>query len=175
MGFDQLCGPNNNTAFFGKYTVIGAKIRIDLMGLSNNNSILLLHKGANFPGLTDGLEKILEQGNVTYRMVPAAGNDTETSGDSTAGYSGSNKFTLRSTYSPVKDGLVSKGNVMEDGVLTAPYNLNPAQPYYWTLCMLPFNKEGGSGYTNEAIGTISGLITIEYRVIFTDPNLMIQS
>lgn len=171
MNFDQLCGVNG---FFTKYTVIGSKICVQMLTSQNNNSIVFVHKGEtnSVPSVTDDITKLLEQGNICYKLVPQqhqGGSPANTS----VGGTGLQR-TIRCTFSPVKDGMVSKGNVLSDGNLTANFNANPATQYYYTIGVSPMEPDTGSG-VKEDIGRIDCLVTIHYRVHFSDPRIQAQS
>lgn len=170
MNFDQLCG---DSAFFRKYTVIGSKLTVQVLTSQNNNNVLFVHKGeANtVPSLTDDITKLLEQGNICYKLVPQQWQGTPGAG--TAGGSGSQR-TITCTFSPVKDGMVTRGNVLTDGSLTAPFNANPATQYYFTIGMSPLEPDTVAG-TKENIGRVDCLCTIYYRVHFSEPNIQNQS
>lgn len=171
MNFDQLCG---NSAFFRKYTVIGSKLRVQVLTSQNNNNILFVHKGeANtVPAISDDITKLLEQGNICYKLLPQQWQGDTPGTNSTGG--GGAQRTITCTFSPVKDGMVSRGNVLTDGALTASWNSNPATQYYYTIGMSPMEPDTASG-VKENIGRVDCLVTIYYRVHFSEPNIQNQS
>lgn len=171
MNFDQLCGPNG---FFTKYTVIGSKITCQVLTSQNNNCILFIHKGEtnSVPSSSDDITKLLEQGNICYRLIPQQ-YQSGAPGATSMGGSGVQR-TIRCTFSPVKDGMVTKGNVLTDGNLTANFNSNPATQYYYTIGMSPMEPDTATG-VKEDIGQVDCLVTIHYRVHFSDPRVQNQS
>lgn len=151
-GYDQW------STFYPTWIVLGSKIRVKMVsadtnapgipaffGVSLNNNLL----GAWGASQT----ALIEQPNTSWRFIQTGPNSQPSR-------------SATQTYSPRKWwGLVNARDVQG---LWGQTNNNPADITY-------FNVWAAAADGSSNIGAIRGIVTIDYRVMFKNPNLLVTS
>lgn len=155
IGFDQLMG------FYDHYTVVGAKIRVDIQNQSQQHDVVVGIFLSDSPTLQfTAVQTIVENGAIVWKRLERQGTD------STFITNSGSHCTLTKKCSVKK--FLGRPNILSEDDLRGDINNNPNEGvFFHVLC-------AGIDASADAV-TISFSTQIDYVAILTEPKHIIGS